>query len=220
MDCWLEALLMTRHFCTFLLAIAAVTACKSSETTIGTAEPAGSTRGPVATPKATDPESVKTLALDASASKFDFDAAKITATHHGSFKRYSGVATLIGGELHSIAVEVETASLEADDPELAQHIKTADFLDVEKFPKATFKSSSILANPGGATHQVTGSLTLHGVTQEVSFPATLGITPTSVRASAELAIDRQKFGVTYPGMPDDLIENEVVLKPTFLFVHQ
>jgi polyisoprenoid-binding protein YceI len=212
---------MSCRICIFLLAVAASPACKSPEATTGAAEPAGSTRDVAAVPKATDPASVKTLALDPSASKFDFDAAKITRTHHGSFKSYSGVATVIGGELHSLAVEVETASLEADDPDLAAHIKTADFLDVERFPKATFKSSSITASPaGGAARQVSGSLTLHGVTQEVSFPATFDITPTTVSGSAELTIDRQKFGVAYPGMPDDLIKNEVVLKPTFVFVQK
>jgi len=210
---------MKRLFC---IAILASTACKSeppaTETSTSAAQPV-----PVAAageaPAKTDPASVKTLTLDPAASKFDFDAAKITKTHHGSFKQFAGSATLLGDELHSLAVEVETPSVEADDPKLTGHIKTADFLDVEKFPKATFKSSRVTEKPSstGATHEVTGALTLHGVTQEISFPVTVTQTPESVTGKAEVAIDRQKFNIKYPGMPDDLIKDEVLLKPTFVF---
>jgi polyisoprenoid-binding protein YceI len=212
---------MKLEICISLLALAAwAPACQSSEsasaTKTATAEPTAGE--PAATPKATDPASVKMLALDPAASKFDFQAAKITKTHNGVFKQFSGAVTLIGDDLQSIAAEVDTASIEADDPKLTGHLKSPDFLDVEKFPKATFKSSHITKKPaGGATHEVSGALTLHGVTQEVTFPATVSVTPASVTASGEVRIDRQKFGVIYPGMPDDLIKNEVVLKPHFVF---
>lgn len=215
---------MKRKLCISLLTVAAcVAACKSPEpsaSTAASAEPAKST-SPGEAPKPTDPASVKTLTLDPSASKFDFVAAKITRSHNGQFKNFTGMATLVGEQLQSVAVEVDTASIEADDPKLTEHLKSPDFLDVAKFPKATFKSSSITAKPaGGATHEIAGALTLHGVTQEVTFPATVSVTPSTVRGSGELRIDRQKFGVKYPGMPDDLIKDEVVLKPTFVFAQK
>ena len=207
---------------TVLAAGTCLPACKASEppSTNGTAQPAApSASAPVA--KATDPSSVATLALDPAASQFGFEAAKITRTHQGSFKRFTGSATLVGDDVQSIAVEVETPSLEADDPKLAGHIKTADFLDVEKFPKATFKSQSIQKKPaGGATHEVTGALTLHGITQEITFPATIDVTPTTLTGSGTIRIDRQKFGVKYPGMPDDLIKDEVVLQPKLVFTRK
>lgn len=210
---------MKRLFC---IALLTSTACKSpepaTETTTSAAQPVV-VAAPGEAPPKTDPASVKTLALDPAASKFDFDAAKITKTHHGAFKQFTGSATLLGEELHSIAIEVETPSVDVDDPKLTGHLKTADFLDVEKFPKATFKSSSITEKPSstGATHEVTGALTLHGVTQEITFPVTVAQTPDSVTGKAEVAIDRQKFNIKYPGMPDDLIKDEVLLKPTFVF---
>jgi polyisoprenoid-binding protein YceI len=214
---------MKRQICIALFSAAAIAACKSPEPTptpetkTSAAQPAPAVVPADSIPK-TDPASVKTLGLDPAASKFDFDAAKITKTHHGSFKQFSGKATLLGDDLHSVAVEVETPSVEVDDPKLTGHLKTADFLDVEKFPKATFKSSSITPKASGSfTHEVTGELTLHGVTQSITFPATVTQTPTSVTGTAEVTIDRQKFGVKYPGMPDDLIKDAVVLKPTFVF---
>src|SRR5690242_9799121 len=114
---------MKRQICMFLLATAASAgACKSEQ-----AAPAGSAAAaaPGAAPKATDPDSLETLALDPAQSKFDFVASKITRSHNGAFKQFSGSATVVGDELHSIVVEVETASVEADDPKLAGHIKTA-----------------------------------------------------------------------------------------------
>jgi polyisoprenoid-binding protein YceI len=211
---------MKLEICISLLALAALApACKSTESATATKEPAAGE--PAAAPKATDPDSVKVLALDPTASKFDFQAAKITKTHSGVFKQFSGAVTLIGNDVQSIAAEVDTASVEADAADLTGHLKSADFLDVEKFPKATFKSSNITKKPvGSATHEVSGALTLHGVTQEITFPATVSVTPASVTASADVRIDRQKFGVIYPGMPDDLIKNEVVLKPHFVFTKE
>jgi polyisoprenoid-binding protein YceI len=209
---------MKRQICMFLLFTAASAgACKSEPAPAGptaTAEPA-------ATPKAIDPESLKTLALDPAQSKFDFVAAKITQSHAGSFKQLTGTATVVSGELHSVVVEVETGSVEADDPRLAGHIKTADFLDVEKFPKATFRSSNITKKAlSGATHEVTGDLTLHGVTQPITFPVTVNVAPAAVTASGQVTINRQNFAVTYPGAPDDLIKDDVVLKPSLVFVQK
>ena len=210
---------MKRQICIFLLATAASAgACKSEQP--ASAGPATAAE-PAATPKAIDPESLKTLALDPAQSKFDFVASKITKSHNGAFKQFSGAATVVGDDLHSVVVEIETASVEADDPKLAGHIKTADFLDVEKFPKATFRSSNITKKAlPGATHEVTGELTLHGVTQPITFPVTVNVAPSAVTASGQVTIDRQKFAVTYPGAPDDLIKDDVVLKPSLVFVQK
>jgi polyisoprenoid-binding protein YceI len=171
-----------------------------------------------AAPRAVDPGSLHTLALDPSASKFDFVAAKITKSHNGSFKQFSGTATLAGDEIQGVSFEVDVASTELDDPKLTGHVKSKDFLDAEKFPKATFKSSNIVKKAAGAfTHEISGALTLHGVTQQISFPVTVTSTPEALTGRGEISIDRQKFGIAYPGMPDDLIKDQVVLKPSFVF---
>jgi polyisoprenoid-binding protein YceI len=206
-----------------LLAALCALGCRAdTEAAPSSAGAEGSMATPAAAvPKAADPATVKILSLDLGASKFDFEAAKITRTHHGSFKQFSGSATLVGGALQAVTVEVETTSIEADDPKLAAHLQSADFLDVQKFPKSTFKSSSIVEKPSGAhTHEIAGALTLHGITENVTFPATVSVTPASVSGSAVLRIDRKKFGVVYPGLPDDLIKDEVVLKPSFVFTRK
>jgi len=149
------------------------------------------------------------------ASKIEFVGAKVTRKHDGAFNVFSGALDLVDGDpLKSlVTVEIATASLTADDPKLTSHLKSPDLLDVEKFPKATFTSTAVKAGgEGGATHTVTGNLALHGVTKSISFPAKIKIADAAVDAEAEFAINRKDFGIVYPGMPDDLIKDEVLLK--------
>jgi polyisoprenoid-binding protein YceI len=148
-------------------------------------------------------------------SKIDFVGAKVTRKHDGAFNVFSGSIELVEGDLSKsvIAVEIATASLTADDPKLTSHLKSPDLLDVDKYPKATFTSTSIVAGgEGGATHTVTGNLQLHGVIKSISFPVKAKIASDTVDADAEFAIDRKDFGIVYPGMPDDLIKDDVLLK--------
>jgi polyisoprenoid-binding protein YceI len=59
---------------------------------------------------------------------------------------------------------------------------------------------------------LTGNLALHGVTNSISFPAQVQISDAAVTLTAEFAINRKDFNITYPGKPDDLIRDNVVLK--------
>lgn len=154
-------------------------------------------------------------AFSAADSKLAFVGAKVTRKHDGSFGTFSGVIQMVDGtpEKGSVTVDVDMASLTADDPKLTGHLKTPDLFDVAKFPKATFASTSVKAGgEKGATHTITGNLTLHGVTKSVTFPATIKPQGDTTDVSAEFAINRKDFGVVYPGMPDDLIKDEILLK--------
>lgn len=149
------------------------------------------------------------------ASKIEFVGAKVTRKHDGAFNTFSGALELVDGEPTKSVVtfEVATASLTADDPKLTSHLKSPDLLDVDKFPKATFTSTAVkTGGEGGATHTVTGNLSLHGVTKSISFPAKIKLADAAVDVDAEFAINRKDFGIVYPGMPDDLIKDEVLLK--------
>jgi polyisoprenoid-binding protein YceI len=50
------------------------------------------------------------------------------------------------------------------------------------------------------------------VTKSISFPATIKINSDAVDVDTEFAINRKDFGIVYPGMPDDLIKDDVLLK--------
>jgi polyisoprenoid-binding protein YceI len=73
-------------------------------------------------------------------------------------------------EASKVAVEIDVASIDTNQAERDKHVRSADFLDAAKFPKATFVSKSVKSSgPGKAT--VTGDLTLHGVTKPVTIEA-------------------------------------------------
>lgn len=77
-------------------------------------------------------------------------------------------------------------SVKADEGGLTKHLKSADFFDVAKFPKATITSTEI--KPGGekgATHTVTGNLELHGVRKSITFPATITVTGDAATMQSE-----------------------------------
>lgn len=148
-------------------------------------------------------------------SKIEFVGAKVTRKHDGAFNVFQGTILLVDGDVtkSSVSAEVDTASLTSDEAKLTAHLKTPDLLDVEKFPKARFTSTSVKAGGAdGASHTVTGNFELHGVTKSISFPANIRVTGDGVEVDAEFGINRKDFGIVYPGMPDDLIKDEVLLK--------
>jgi len=67
----------------------------------------------------------------------------------------------------NVSMEVNTASVDTNHAERDKHLRSKDFLDVEKYPKATFISTSF--HEDGKSGSLRGDLTLHGVTRNVEF---------------------------------------------------
>jgi polyisoprenoid-binding protein YceI len=156
--------------------------------------------------------------LEASQSEVGFEGAKITGKHVGSFKTVDGKVSLSGGKVNALNITIETASVESDDAKLTGHLKSADFFDVEKFPQATFVSTQVVEKPlASMTHEVTGDLSLHGVTKSITFPVAVQVEAKLVKGTAEFTINRKDFNIVYPGKPDDLIKDEVLLKLKLAF---
>jgi polyisoprenoid-binding protein YceI len=123
----------------------------------------------------------------------------------GQFPKVTGKLTLDESEVTKSQVEatIETASIETRDPQRNAHLKSADFLDVEKFPALSFKSTSI-RRIGDGELAVEGDLTIHGVTRKVVFSVE-GPTPPAkdpwgnarIAISATTKISRKDFGLTW-----------------------
>ena len=143
----------------------------------------------------------------------EFVGSQVAGTHKGSFKKFSGEIDYTGNpETSRVSVTIDTASLEADDPKLTEHLKTPDFFDVAKYPQAKFVSTAIKAGGDkGASHTITGNLTMHGVTKSVSFPATISATTDAINVDASFSINRKDFNITYAGPANNLIHDDVVL---------
>jgi polyisoprenoid-binding protein YceI len=146
-------------------------------------------------------------------SKVEFIGSKVTGKHNGSFGDFSGQVDYAGSPENSrVTITIKTESITTDTPDLTKHLKTADFFDVAKFPEATFVSTAIKAGGDkGATHTVTGNLTMHGVTRAITFPATINVTPDAATVESSFSINRKDFGINYAGAADNLIRDDVVL---------
>ena len=149
-------------------------------------------------------------------SKIEFTGSKVTGSHNGGFQQFSGEVDYAGDPQRSqVNITIQTDSITTDDDDLTKHLKTPDFFDVAKFPTATFVSTEIKpGGEGGATHTVTGNLTMHGVTKAVTFPATIAVTPDTATVDSTFSINRKDFGISYAGATNNLIRDDVVLKLT------
>ncbi len=161
---------------------------------------------------------VSKLVVDTQASKIGFRGAKVTGHHDGGFTAFTGTAEVAGDEPRAVTFEVDMGTTWPDNEKLTGHLKSPDFFDVEKFDKSTFKSTKITPKADGEyTHVIEGTLNLHGETKVISFPAKIQVAKDDVRGSSEFKINRKDFGIVYPGMPDDLIKDEVLLKLDLVF---
>ena len=144
-------------------------------------------------------------------STIGFIGSKVTGKHDGGFTNFAGTINVADGKIAgSPEIKINMKTIWADNPKLTGHLKSADFFDVEKYPVSTFTVTSI--EPADGQHKVTGNLDLHGVTKSISFPAKIEITGDALTLDADFAINRKDFNVNFPGKPNDLIRDNVVLK--------
>ncbi|MFT3706497.1 MAG: YceI family protein [Archangium sp.] len=145
-------------------------------------------------------------------SKVSFVGAKVTGKHDGGFNTFGGIIELVENDPTKgrVRASIDMASAFTDSEKLTGHLKSPDFFDVEKFKEAIFESTAIAKKDD--KFEVSGNLTLHGVTKGITFPASITVSADEVTVAAEFAINRKDFSIIYPGKPDDLIADNVALK--------
>lgn len=150
------------------------------------------------------------IPIDTAQSEVRWRGAKVTRAHDGGFRDFSGTVYVAGGSVTGVDLAIDMASIWSDSEKLTGHLKSPDFFEVETYPEATFEADRFeVVDSAGATHRVTGNLTMHGQTHSVAFPANILVEADRVTAEADFIIDRKRWGVSYPGKPDDLIADEV-----------
>lgn len=125
----------------------------------------------------------------------------------------------------SFELTAKTASIDTRVEARNNHLKSADFFDVAKYPDLTFKSTS-LKKDGKDRYKLSGNLTLHGITKPVTMNLTYrGVTqnPMSKATTAGFQLDgvikRSDFNVG-PGFPAPMISNEVRIKADGEFIQK
>jgi len=140
----------------------------------------------------------KVVNVNKSASSIAWLAKKVTGEHNGTVGISAGALNVDGNKLIGGNFTIDLKSikdLDITDPGYNQkfigHITSGDFFEVEKFPTATFVITKVAGN------QVTGNLTVKGITKSITFPAEIAVKGGKVSAKANITIDRTDFNIRY-----------------------
>ena len=161
----------------------------------------------------------KEVSVDVSASLINWVGTKVGGEHSGDMRIKSGSLKVDGGKIVGGSFVLDMASINVTDLEgeskgkLEGHLKTGDFFEVEKFPEGKFEIASVEEKAGEkTTHIVKGNLTLKDKTVSIEIPASVKIDAATgaVEANApQFLVDRQQFGISYKGMKDAPINDNM-----------
>ena len=149
---------------------------------------------------------LKQWKIDATHSSITFLVRHMLVSRiHGSFGRWSGDVRFSEAipAASSVATRIEAASIDTREPKRDAHLRSADFLDVERFPFIDFRSTSVESFGAGRNFVVTGDFTMRGVTREVQLEVEYGgrvRDPSGVERigfTARGTISRKAYGITF-----------------------
>lgn len=141
--------------------------------------------------------------VDNSQSTLSWTAKKVTGSHSGNISVTSGKLEVDNNVLKGGNFQLDTRTITVTDikdagmnGKLLGHLKSDDFFSVEKHPTASFVITGATAK-GGGNYDVTGNLTIKGITKPISFPATVTVAGGKATAKATIKVDRTKFDIKY-----------------------
>lgn len=153
---------------------------------------------------AADAPAPESWSVDKTHSMVDFKVRHLVANVTGSFRDFDAVINLDRNNPAASNVEftIQAKSIDTGEPKRDDHLRSADFFEVEKYPTIHFRSTGIKAK-SKTEFDVTGDLTMHGVTKRMTLPVTfLGFGKDgrgNERAGFEIGgtIDRKDFGIVW-----------------------
>jgi polyisoprenoid-binding protein YceI len=154
---------------------------------------------------AATPLFAETFTVDGGHSDASFRVKHLMSNVKGSFGEVAGTIDVNRDNPSASSVEftINAATIDTANDNRDKHLRSADFFDVEKFPQITFKSTKIAPSGTKDLYNVTGNLTLHGVTRQVVLPVTfLGFAKDpwgNDRAGFEVetTLNRKDFGLNW-----------------------
>jgi len=140
----------------------------------------------------------KTLNVSTSASKIVWLAKKVTGEHNGTVNISKGSLTVNGNKLVAGNFTIDLKSIvckDLTDPGYNQkfiaHMSSGDFFEVEKFPTANFVISKVAGN------EISGNMTIKGITKAITFPAQIVVSSGKVSATASIILDRTDYNIKF-----------------------
>jgi polyisoprenoid-binding protein YceI len=170
---------------------------------------------------------VDTYQVDVTGSRVEWVGEKIGGKHQGTVKLTSGVVTndhgKLGGSFIMDMTTITSTDLEGEKKaKLEGHLKSDDFFGVQKFPTSSFEITGVTPRAGyvegGPNFDVTGKLTIKGISNDATFPAMIKFEGSKMTAKVEMKVDRSKYDVRYgsktffPDIGDKAIADEFLLK--------
>jgi polyisoprenoid-binding protein YceI len=148
--------------------------------------------------------STRTLQIDKAHSEATFQVRHLLTKVRGRFADFAGTIAFDeqAPAASSVSLTIQATSIDTNEPQRDQHLRSADFFEVETYPTLTFTSTSI-APKGGNDYAVVGDLTIHGVTKPVTLAVSyVGAAKdpwgnTKYGFEAETTINRKDFGLTW-----------------------
>jgi len=146
----------------------------------------------------------RTYKIDKSHSEAIFQVRHLLTKVRGRFTDFEGAIEFndAAPEQSTVHFTVNTTSIDTAEADRDKHLRSADFFEVDKYPQITFVSTRI-AKRGAETYDVTGNLTMHGVTKEVVLPvAHLGKAKDPwgnerLGFEAETTLNRKDYGLSW-----------------------
>lgn len=141
--------------------------------------------------------------VDTKASSIEWTAGKVGGSHNGTIQLASGSLSFVGKNLKSGSFGIDMSTISISDlkgnsnQNLLNHLKGDDFFSVAKNPASTFAITKV--SPAGTDRvNITGNLTIKGITNEISFPASIKRAKNTVAAVAKgVKVDRTKYDIKY-----------------------
>ena len=146
----------------------------------------------------------ETFVIDKGHSEVGFQIRHMMAKVRGRFNEFEGriVVDRARPEASSVDLTIQAASIDTANASRDKDLRGADFFDVEKYPTITFKSTRISPR-GKDTYDVTGMLTMRGVSKEVTLPVSfLGFMKNQRGVEAAgfetaVTLNRKDFGIVW-----------------------
>lgn len=145
-----------------------------------------------------------TYSIDPAHSRVEFAVRHLgIATVRGHFASFEGTFE-VDGELASAKARgsVEVASVDTQEPQRDDHLRSADFFDAERYPRIEFASTEIRPVDGDR-FEVVGDLTLHGITREITLSAEILGTESDLWGNERVGLEvrgelnRKDYGMTF-----------------------
>jgi polyisoprenoid-binding protein YceI len=149
------------------------------------------------------PKAAVTYKVDAAKSSLTWLGKKVTGEHTGNIKVQNGALTVDGTKVTGGEFTFDMNSITCTDltdagynAKLITHLKGEDFFNTGKFPTSTFKITKVTPK-GGNNIEITGNMTIKGITNAVTFPATVSVAGNTVTASGKATLDRTKYDMKF-----------------------